>query len=175
MPFLSLINTVSINRRLSCLSLQPVCEEHRKKSLQREKHRSKKVCEQFSCIFFPRSIQIYCVFTKINTTDSLEWSVESEVCDEDSVIGRLCPLSHSAPSGLKLSWHLQTCWFPLLRRFHVRQIRSSRLCTQFKHVPQPAPWNDPVGWLVSSSHMTSSRFWITFIFISRCNICFLLF
>lgn len=67
------MNTISINRRLSCSSLQPVCEEHGKKNLFREKSIAVKKSVNNSVAFFsPRSIQIYCVFTKINTLDSLE-------------------------------------------------------------------------------------------------------
>lgn len=103
------MSTISINRCLSCLSLQPVCEKHRKLSLQK-KSIEVKTCEQFICIFFPqgvqqRSVQLYCLFTKINRFARLERAVESEVFGwgicKLAVLQRLCPLENWAPPGPK--------------------------------------------------------------------------
>lgn len=99
------MNTISINRWLSC---SPLKNRTSKKIFSEEKHRSKNLLT-IHLHFFQgvqqRSTQMYCLVPKINTFDRLEWSVESEVFDEESVKKQWFSVSVLRQTELHQAWN----------------------------------------------------------------------
>lgn len=168
------MNTISINRRLSCLSLQPVCEEHRKRSLQREEHRSKKSANNSVAFFSQEHPDLLCVYkNKYLGQPGMncgKWGFWWGLCDWASLSS--VTLSSIGPKPLLTPPDLLIPAAASITR-KANQIVPTLYTTQTRATASTLKRpRGLIGFLESHDLLPLLDH---FIFISRCNICFLLF